>query len=92
MVRKGLAVGDVFEDGGQDYLVLSVLENGNYISKRVEKSVDVPTECTDEKTEVEQTVEEKTPVAEKGVEKVTEKAPTAAKKTVAKRTTTKGRK
>ena len=36
MIKPGLKIGDVFEDGGLYYEVQSVIRNG-YISKRVEK-------------------------------------------------------
>lgn len=37
MVEKGLKVGDVFQEGTQQYEVLEVLPDGNYISKATEK-------------------------------------------------------
>lgn len=35
MIKKGLKVGDTFEDGGRTYKVLQVYENGNYSSEIV---------------------------------------------------------
>ena len=37
MIAKGLKKGEVFEDGGLYYEVQSVLPNGHYVSKRVDK-------------------------------------------------------
>lgn len=37
MVKQNLPVGAVFEDGGLYFEVQSVLPDGNYISKRIEK-------------------------------------------------------
>lgn len=37
MVKKGLKAGETFVDGGLPYVVVKVLPNGNYISKRIEK-------------------------------------------------------
>lgn len=37
MVRKGLMVGDTFQDGGRSYKVLSVNTDGTYSSKAIEK-------------------------------------------------------
>ena len=37
MVKPNLPVGAVFEDGGLYFEVQSVLPEGNYISKRIEK-------------------------------------------------------
>ena len=37
MVKKGLKAGETFVDGGLPYIVVKVLPNGNYISKRIEK-------------------------------------------------------
>lgn len=39
MIKPGLKIGDVFEDGGLYYEVQSVIRNG-YISKRIEKPVE----------------------------------------------------
>lgn len=81
MVKQNLPVGAVFEDGGLYFEVQSVLPDGNYISKRIdkqkpvneespEKSADespknVPEETTTEKQE------EKVPVAAPAEKKVT---------------------
>ena len=35
MVKKGLKVGAIFEDGGRKYRILEVSEDGTYISKAV---------------------------------------------------------
>lgn len=35
-VKKGMKVGDTFKDGESSYEVKEVLEDGNYISKRLE--------------------------------------------------------
>lgn len=37
LVKKGLKVGDTFEENGIEYTVTRVLVNGNYISKKVVK-------------------------------------------------------
>lgn len=62
MIAKGLKKGEVFEDGGLYYEVQSVLPNGHYVSKRVdrpkedtEKPVEEPAE------EVKETVAEVAP-------------------------------
>lgn len=39
MIKKGLKVGDKFEDGGRTFEVLEVYENGNYSSRIVEFTV-----------------------------------------------------
>lgn len=36
MIPKNLKIGDTFEDCGSTYEIISVLKDGNYISKRVE--------------------------------------------------------
>ena len=50
MVKQNLPVGAVFEDGGLYFEVQSVLPDGNYISKRIEKqdNEEVPEEPADE--------------------------------------------
>ena len=50
MVKPNLPVGAVFEDGGLYFEVQSVLPDGNYISKRIEKqdNEEVPEEPADE--------------------------------------------
>ena len=65
MVNKNLPVGAVFEDGGLYFKVQSVLPDGNYISKRIEKpqepdNEEVPENVPDtEKATVEAQKEEK---------------------------------
>ena len=44
MIKPNLSVGAIFEDGGLCYEVQSVLPNGNYISKKVEKPQNEVTE------------------------------------------------
>lgn len=68
MVKPNLPVGAVFEDGGLYYEVQSVLPNGNYISKRIEKQEAVKEESTDE---VPEETEEKAPVSAHVEKKVT---------------------
>ena len=50
MVKQNLPVGAVFEDGGLYFEVQSVLPDGNYISKIIEKqdNEEVPEEPADE--------------------------------------------
>ena len=81
MVKPNLPVGAVFEDGGLYFEVQSVLPDGNYISKRIEKqeplkeeehgkSVDeVPENIPEEK--ISDKPEEKIPVAASAEKKVT---------------------
>ena len=81
MVKQNLPVGAVFEDGGLYFEVQSVLPDGNYISKRIEKqeplkeeehwkSVDeVPENIPEEK--ISDKPEEKIPVAASAEKKVT---------------------
>ena len=38
MITKGLKVGDTFTDGGYEYKITSVCDNGNYISSLVGKA------------------------------------------------------
>ena len=45
MVKQNLPVGAVFEDGGLYFEVQSVLPDGNYISKRIEKQEPVNEEA-----------------------------------------------
>jgi hypothetical protein len=52
MIKPGLKIGDVFEDGGLYYEVQSVIRNG-YISKRVEKPVEKKTSRKKKTEEVE---------------------------------------
>ena len=81
MVNKNLPVGAVFEDGGLYFEVQSVLPDGNYISKRIEK----PQEPDKDK------VPENVPEAEK----YTVEAPKVEKKVTSntqRKTTTRGRK
>lgn len=81
MVKQNLPVGAVFEDGGLYFEVQSVLPDGNYISKRIEK----PQEPDKDK------VPENVPEAEKS----TVEAPNVEKKVTSntqRKTTTRGRK
>ena len=81
MVKQNLPVGAVFEDGGLYFEVQSVLPDGNYISKRIEK----PQEPDKDK------VPENVPAAEKS----TVEAPKVEKKVTSntqRKTTTRGRK
>lgn len=81
MVNKNLPVGAVFEDGGLYFEVQSVLPDGNYISKRIEK----PQEP--DKDKVPENVHE--------AEKSTVEAPKVEKKVTSntqRKTTTRGRK
>ena len=48
MVKPNLNIGATFEDGGLYYEVQSVLPDGNYISKRVEKPTETPKETPQE--------------------------------------------
>lgn len=43
MVTKGLKKGDTFQDGGNTYKILEVLDNGNYISTMVKPETEVKT-------------------------------------------------
>ena len=81
MVKQNLPVGAVFEDGGLYFEVQSVLPDGNYISKRIEK----PQEPDKDK------VPENVPETEKS----TVEAPKVEKKVTSntqRKTTTRGRK
>ena len=81
MVKPNLPVGAVFEDGGLYFEVQSVLPDGNYISKRIEKqepvNEEVPVKSADESPEniIEETIpekpSEKVPVAAPAEKKVT---------------------
>mgnify|MGYP003541443594 CR=1 FL=1 len=81
MVKPNLPVGAVFEDGGLYFEVQSVLPDGNYISKRIEKreplKEEAPGKSEDEYPEniPEETIpdkpEEKIPVAASAEKKVT---------------------
>ncbi len=46
MVKPGLTIGTVFEDGGLYYEVQAVLPSGDYISKRVDKVPEPEKEIT----------------------------------------------
>ncbi len=48
MVKPNLTIGAIFEDGGLYYQVQSVLPNGNYISKMVDKPTEPPKETPQE--------------------------------------------
>lgn len=86
MVKQNLPVGAVFEDGGLYFEVQSVLPDGNYISKRIEKqetaNEEVPENVPDEPAEKD-TVE--VPKAEAPVEK-------KVTRNTQRKTTTRGRK
>ena len=85
MVKQNLPVGAVFEDGGLYFEVQSVLPDGNYISKRIEKHEEKPQEHDNEE------VPENVPEAEKS----TVEAPKVEKKVTSntqRKTTTRGRK
>ena len=81
MVKQNLPVGAVFEDGGLYFEVQSVLPDGNYISKRIEKQEplkeeapgksedEVPENIPEEK--ISDKPEEKIPVAASAEKKVT---------------------
>ena len=81
MVKPNLPVGAVFEDGGLYFEVQSVLPDGNYISKRIEKQEplkdeepgksedEVPENIPEEK--ISDKPEEKIPVAASAEKKVT---------------------
>lgn len=51
MIARGLAKGEVFEDGGLYYEVQSVLPNGHYISKRVDGPKEAMREAVEELAE-----------------------------------------
>lgn len=86
MVKPNLPVGAVFEDGGLYFEVQSVLPDGNYISKRIEKQ-----ETTNE--EVPENVPEE-PAEKDTVEVPKTEAPVEKKVTrnTQRKTTTRGRK
>lgn len=91
MVNKNLPVGAVFEDGGLYFEVQSVLPDGNYISKRIEK----PKEP--DKDKVPENVPETTKVPENvhEAEKATVEAPKVENNVTSntqRKTTTRGRK
>ena len=74
MVKPNLPVGAVFEDGGLYFEVQSVLPNGSYISKRIDKhdNEEVPEEYTDEVPKnIPEEPAEKAPVADTAEKKVT---------------------
>lgn len=53
MIPKNLKIGDTFEDCGSTYEIISVLKDGNYISKRVEcKKLVEKDELLEEKAEI----------------------------------------
>lgn len=63
MVKKGLKKGEVFEDGGLYYEVQSVLPNGHYISKRVDRpKVDAEDPVEEPAEEVKVKVAEDVPI------------------------------
>ena len=93
MVKQNLPVGAVFEDGGLYFEVQSVLPDGNYISKRIEKQEPLKEESPGK---LEDEVPENIP-EEKIPDKPEEKnpAPAPAEKKVTRnvqRKTTRGRK
>ena len=81
MVKQNLPVGAVFEDGGLYFEVQSVLPDGNYISKRIEK----PQEPDKDK------VPENVPEAEKSTVEAT-KVEKKVTSNTHRKTTTRGRK
>lgn len=91
MVKQNLPVGAVFEDGGLYFEVQSVLPDGNYISKRIEKQEtaneevpeNVPLGTTPEEPE------EKSLVEAQNAESPVEKKVT---RNTQRKTTTRGRK
>lgn len=91
MVKQNLPVGAVFEDGGLYFEVQSVLPDGNYISKRIEKQETVNEEVP-ENVPLGTTPEEQ---EEKSlVEAQNEEAPVEKKvaRNTQRKTTTRGRK
>lgn len=91
MVKQNLPVGAVFEDGGLYFEVQSVLPDGNYISKRIEKQ-ETANEEVPENVPLGTTPEEQ---EEKSlVEAQNEEAPVEKKVTrnTQRKTTTRGRK
>ena len=91
MVKQNLPVGAVFEDGGLYFEVQSVLPDGNYISKRIEKQ-ETDNEEVPENVPLGTTPEEQ---EEKSlVEAQNEEAPVEKKVTrnTQRKTTTRGRK
>ncbi|MED9905284.1 MAG: hypothetical protein UFG06_14030 [Lachnospiraceae bacterium] len=68
MVKPGLKAGDVFEDGGLNYEVLSVNTDGTYTSKRTEKKA----EMLD--------TQEITPTEKEAVEKAVKRSQTTARR------------
>ena len=93
MVKPNLHVGAVFEDGGLYFEVQSVLPDGNYISKRIEKREPLKEEETGKsEDEVPENIPEKT-ILDKPEEKAPVTAPVEKKVTRnVQRKTTRGRK
>ena len=93
MVKPNLPVGAVFEDGGLYFEVQSVLPDGNYISKRIEKQEPVNEEApVKSEDEVPKNIQEETTL-DKPAEKVPVAAPAEKKVTRnVQRKTTRGRK
>lgn len=91
MVKQNLPVGAVFEDGGLYFEVQSVLPDGNYISKRIEKQ-ETANEEVPENVPLGTTPEE--PEEKSLVEAQNEEAPVEKKVTrnTQRKTTTRGRK
>lgn len=91
MVKQNLPVGAVFEDGGLYFEVQSVLPDGNYISKRIEKQ-ETANEEVPENVPLGTTSEE--PEEKSLVEAQNEEAPVEKKVTrnTQRKTTTRGRK
>ena len=91
MVKQNLPVGAVFEDGGLYFEVQSVLPDGNYISKRIEKQ-ETANEEVPENVPLGTTPEE--PEEKSLVEVQNEEAPVEKKVTrnTQRKTTTRGRK
>ena len=91
MVKQNLPVGAVFEDGGLYFEVQSVLPDGNYISKRIEKQ-ETANEEVPENVPLGTTPEE--PEEKVLVEAQNKEAPVEKKVTrnTQRKTTTRGRK
>lgn len=67
MIKPGMKKGEKFTDGGIEYVIESVLPDGNYISKRadhvVEEQEEVPEEvATEAEPKIEEAPKAKEPV------------------------------
>ena len=91
MVKQNLPVGAVFEDGGLYFEVQSVLPDGNYISKRIEKQETANEEVPEN---VPLGINPEEPEEKSLVEAQNEEAPVEKKVTrnTQRKTTTRGRK